>query len=450
MRRMKSFALLLAVLASAERGMAQTETDKARARVHFRNGLALAQRGELQGAAEAFANAYQASPHYAVLYNLGQAYATLGRSPDAVRVLEQFLRDGGERVDPARRKEVEDLVARERSRIGHVELDVSPAGTELFIDGQRVGTAPVPPLELTRGVHVLVARKADHATHTELLNVSSGERVRVPLRLRSEQELELESARRLGQLLVNCDTPGVELWFEEVMIARTPVARPLFLPIGSHTVHFKRAGYRTVEKTASIAPHRSVRLDCGVTPDRSGGAGGGSLKVHASEPFAVIRVDGSVYRGGWLPAGPHSVRIEQDGFVPWSRIVTIEPGRRREVSAILEATPDRLRERRARERRRTWAVGVGAGGVALAGLSVLTYVLNGARYRDWTRERDRIDAALAGGDASADIQHRNRALRNEAAAIQRSDDVALGMATAGAAAIITAGVLWLTSADNER
>jgi hypothetical protein len=399
---------------------------------------------------EAFASAYQASPHYAVLYNLGQAYAALGRSPDAIRILEQFLRDGGDSVDPARRKEVEELVARERSRIGQLELDVSPAGTELFIDGQHAGTTPLTPIELTQGVHVLVARKADHATHTELVNISANERLRVSLRLERTRDIELNSARNLGELLVRCDVPGVEVWFEETALARTPVTRPLFLPMGARTVLFKRPGYRTVERVASVVPHRSVELECGVTPDRSSGARGGSLGIQPSEPFAVIKVDGSVYRGGWLPAGPHSVRVERKGFLPWTRIVSVEPARRREVSAMLEATPDRLRATRASERQRTWAVGVGAGGVVLAGLSVLTYVLNGDRYQGFRRERDRVDTELAGGDASAEIHVRNRSLRNEAADIQRTDDLAFGMAVTGGAAIITAGVLWVTGADSQR
>ena len=79
-----------------------------------------------------------------------------------MRTLERFLEEGGEAIGALRGEDVRELIARERARLGHVELEISPAGAEAFVDGTALGSGPFEPLELTAGLHVIGARMAGY------------------------------------------------------------------------------------------------------------------------------------------------------------------------------------------------------------------------------------------------------------------------------------------------
>jgi hypothetical protein len=98
-----------------------------------------------------------------------------------------------------------------------------------------------------------------------------------------------------------------------------------------------------------------------------------------------------------------------------------------------------------RAHRRAWALGFGIGGVVLAGASAATFAWNNHRYDEWRADRLRFDAALANGGAGLSASSQSDQLSTRASAIQRTDDIAVGMAVAACGALITAGVLWLTS-----
>src|SRR5688572_25093243 len=114
MRLVPFLALLLVLASFSGPSLAEADASKTEARRHFQMGLALVTKGDFLSAVDAFESAYETSPHYAVLYNLGQAYAALGRSDQALRTFERFLEDGGESIDPSRRGQVQSIIARER------------------------------------------------------------------------------------------------------------------------------------------------------------------------------------------------------------------------------------------------------------------------------------------------------------------------------------------------
>ena len=291
-------------VASGQNAPATTE-----ARTFFRTGLKLAQSGELQGALEAFQHAYDTSPNYAVLYNLGRAYEALGRSVEAVHTLEQFLRDGGDKIDASRREEVEAIVARLRTGLGRAEIDVTPQDAEVFLDGMRLGTGASSPRDLPAGEHVVAARLDGHLPRFETFTLAGGELGRVSIVLLPEPQV--------------------------MPVSTPPAPGPL---------------------------------------------------AHSVPPPVV---DTSSRRG--------------------------------------------------------WALGVGIGGVALAGAAIATFAWNGGRYEDWKEDRARFEAELAGGATGSSVSSAAGDLRERAVAIQRTDDLALGMAVTAGCALVTSGVLWLTT-----
>jgi hypothetical protein len=313
--------VLLAVCVVARGSHAEERSEKALAAAHFERGLSFAKAGELESAIQEFETAYRTRPHFSVLYNLGQAYAALGRPIQAVDALERFLEQGGSQVPPPRRKEVEALLEKQRARIGHATLRVEPEGAELFVDGVSAGTGPfTDSVDLGQGLHVFAARKAGYTPRAVSVTVLPGETLELALVLVREPEP-----------------------IPPVVSARPAVA-----------VSTRTAPRETPPTTAPVR-------------DTSSSA------------------------------------------------------------------------------RRTWAAGVGIGGFLLSGAAIITYAVNDSRYDAWYADRARVDAAIKEGGVTPALYLKERQLGQEAAEIQRMDDIALGLGLAGGAALVTAAILWFTS-----
>ena len=162
---------------------AEDSATRAEARAHFQKGLECARDGRYAEAVAAFETAYATSPNYVVLYNLGQAYAVLGRSVEAVHTFERFLTEGGYTIEPGRPHAFEALTERERAHLGRLELHVSPAGSELFIDGKRLGAGPFAPEDVTAGEHVVVARSPGYLSLVRTVDVAAGQTLTLDIEL---------------------------------------------------------------------------------------------------------------------------------------------------------------------------------------------------------------------------------------------------------------------------
>jgi tetratricopeptide (TPR) repeat protein len=430
MRWVKQGVFIAAFVALSGSARAQDPSARELASREFQRGLTLAKSGDLSAAVVAFETAHRASPHHTVLYNLGQAYSGLGKPVEAVNALERYLRDGGESIAPDRRREVEQLVARERQRIGYVELALSPPDADVFVDGLAV-RASSGKLALAAGQHVIAVRKAGHASRVEAVNVGAGQTVRLGI------DLE-QTAAAVGQLVIACETPGVAVSVDGAIRGVTPLELPLLVPPGNRAIRFARDGYRTVDRTVTAAESKPARLVCPMTVDLSG-VRPGRLNIAVGDPYARVSVNGVGYEGALLPPGPHLVRVERAGYRTWTQSVSLAPGARQSVDALLVPTPEHFAELDAeRRRRRNFALGIGAGGVVLVGVSVGAFIWNSNRYDDLRADIDRADA----GDPSPS-EHGE--LRDRATDIQRADDIATVTAAVGVTALISAAVLWLTS-----
>jgi hypothetical protein len=129
------------------------------ARKHFARGVELLDDGQVAEALLEFQRSYDLKPHFAVLYNVGQAQSVLGRSVEAVDTFERYLSQGGKAIKPARRKEVEQDVARQKARIATLEIRVTPDGAAICVDSKDVGLAP-----MSQGVRVAIGEHTVSAT----------------------------------------------------------------------------------------------------------------------------------------------------------------------------------------------------------------------------------------------------------------------------------------------
>jgi hypothetical protein len=74
------------------------------------------EQGDLAGARRAFERAYEASPHFVVLYNLGRVCAELGDLEGAIQHLQRYLAEGAERIEESKRVAASALLLELESR----------------------------------------------------------------------------------------------------------------------------------------------------------------------------------------------------------------------------------------------------------------------------------------------------------------------------------------------
>ena len=347
---------------------ARAEPDKASsaaAAEHFRRGLAHAKEAELGLAASEFEAAYAKSPHYSVLYNLGQAYTALGRPTDAISAFERYLSEGGSSIDAARREQVKSLIALNRERVGRLTLHAG-AGTRVWLDGKELEPAQLgKPLLLAAGTHTLLSASGSGPPASRTLSISAGRDVTL--------ELPASSA-------VPSPPPG-----------------PL----------------------ASLAPAQRAWLKVQVTP--------GDARVH---------VDGRRFASGALPAGRHGLLVERTGYLTEQRELDIAAGQTLTISVALALSPAerKLRARASAERTAGWVLG-GVGGLFVTGGAGLL-VYNAGEYDDW-------QARKASASQSDNL--------HSATAIQRVDDVSIGLLIVGAG-LLGAGtwLLWPTTSSQSQ
>jgi tetratricopeptide (TPR) repeat protein len=162
----------LAVALAARPAAAEAPDGTVEASTHFQRATEALQRGELTRAAAEYEAAQALSPNPVVLYNLGQINSALGQSVQAESALEAYLASDAARADPARRKDVEKLLAFNAQRIGTLVVDLAPADAVLELDGARAAAGR---LRLTAGRHVLVTKRAGYTSSVVNVDVRAGE-----------------------------------------------------------------------------------------------------------------------------------------------------------------------------------------------------------------------------------------------------------------------------------
>ncbi len=125
----------------------------------FRSGVAFYKDKDFAAALVEFKRAYELVPNYTVLYNLGQTARELKDHAAALAAFDQYLREGGAKVPPARHKEVQAAIDDLRKKVGRIKVAINVDGAEVLVDDAVVGVSP-----LADAVTVNVGRRKLSAT----------------------------------------------------------------------------------------------------------------------------------------------------------------------------------------------------------------------------------------------------------------------------------------------
>ncbi len=152
------------------------------AREIYRTALELVDKGRFAEALAAFERAYQTSPSYVILYNVGKAAVLSGDPARALSAYQCHLEHGGSAVEPSQHSEVMAEIARLKTEVALVVIEVDQAGAEVEVDGKPVGTSPIEaPVVVNPGKNLVRVRGSK--TESRAIEVEKGARLVVKFEL---------------------------------------------------------------------------------------------------------------------------------------------------------------------------------------------------------------------------------------------------------------------------
>ena len=181
MRALVAAIVAVAALPSAP-AHADPGADQAAALVHLRRGVAAFRAGDFARAREELALAHRLAPDKPNPYRwLALTEVQLGDCPSALADIDGFLA----RVPPDEPRVPELVRLRELCRqTAIVQIDSTPQGASLRIDGAVVGSTPFRALSMRAGTHRLGAAKRGYQPRARSIVVAAGTRMDVHLALR--------------------------------------------------------------------------------------------------------------------------------------------------------------------------------------------------------------------------------------------------------------------------
>jgi tetratricopeptide (TPR) repeat protein len=179
--------LVVALASAAAPARAAVGDHREQAAAHYTRGIDLAKQGLYEAALEQFNQAYATSPHFAVLYNIGQAQIALGRPLAAIEALASYLRDGADKVPLSRREQVQAQIALLETKLAELTISTERPGVAIRVDDRDIGRTPLfQPIRLAAGTHTITATPADGAQITRVVTLAEAERRRLELAFASE------------------------------------------------------------------------------------------------------------------------------------------------------------------------------------------------------------------------------------------------------------------------
>lgn len=157
----------------AQAGAEDPITTMARAR--FKEGVDFYDKGEYEQARAAFLQAYALKKHPAVLLNLAWSSLKSGHTLEGKKYFEQFLNEAKDATDK-QRADANDGLSQAKAKLGRIDVQ-APSGTDVTVDGDHAGTAPISDaIYVEPGAHTVKFKTSDGTTDTESVSVLAGQK----------------------------------------------------------------------------------------------------------------------------------------------------------------------------------------------------------------------------------------------------------------------------------
>lgn len=183
-RFLPSLAALALALATARLDAADPDT---RAREHYDRAVELYTQRDYAAALEQLRQAAELRPHYRLQRALGQVHAAMRDYAAAYTANRLYLEQGGDKITPERRQEVEAENSKLERLVALVTLAVDVRGALIRIDDSNVGQAPLTrPVALNVGPHQVLVSHSAYPDQSRAITAAAG----------TSERLEFSLARR--------------------------------------------------------------------------------------------------------------------------------------------------------------------------------------------------------------------------------------------------------------
>ncbi len=158
----------------------------------------------------------------------------------------------------------------------------------------------------------------------------------MPAQDRADVDAALAAIRDLvGTVKLTVEEPGATVALDGRAIGTTPLAEPLVVDLGPHTLSIKKPGYEPLEQALTIAGGNDTLLTLTLTAKRHDG----ELIVSSDEGATVFVDERAVGVGrfdGVLAPGVHELRVSESGKVAYRTEVDLKDGETRTLQVTLE------------------------------------------------------------------------------------------------------------------
>jgi hypothetical protein len=164
-------------------------------------------------------------------------------------------------------------------------------------------------------------------------------KVEVAASISPEDQAAVDSAlaaiqNLVGRVAVNVNIAGAKITLDGESVGNSPLATPLVIDLGKHTLSAEAPGFEVGTKSIEIAGGTETSVALVLVPEVKTGQ-----LVVAAEPSSTILIDGNVAAqerfDGKLPAGAHEVRVTAQGKVPYKAEIDLREKETRTLQVTL-------------------------------------------------------------------------------------------------------------------
>jgi tetratricopeptide (TPR) repeat protein len=330
------------------------------ARREFERGNVLFEKGDFQGAADAFMAAYQAKSFPAFLYNAAVCYEKQKDLKQAVELFKRYLKEepkASDRADVEKRiKALEDEIQRQAAPPttqpdgtatpppaapvlpaikpkGLVVIDSKPQGATIYLDSKKGGALGETPWSGSlEGDHTIIIENKGYKTEKKKISPRSDKFIELYFALSTEQYL--------GWIEVKSNVPGSDVFIDSKdvgAVGKTPYMGNI--QPGKRKIWVVKEGYTEVEQTVNIeagkAHNVSVKLE-------EAAVGFVRIAVNETGTGARVKLDGKEVCAKapcrfQAPEGNRTISVSRGGKKTMAKNVTIV--KRTETTLTVKLAP---------------------------------------------------------------------------------------------------------------
>ncbi|TAL16934.1 PEGA domain-containing protein [bacterium] len=204
----------------------------------------------------------------------------------------------------------EEIAEEEAPRAGGtLVVESSPEGIKVFIDGEELGVTPIAVEGLADSPHEIILFHPQKGAFSQMVESGSG---------RIFIDLSTQGGLGVGFLNIETTPSNVRIDLDGKRLGLSPVNQPVVS--GKHKVLLSKDGYVDREFTVEVKAGATQAIK--ETLEEKAGA----LLIIVTPTGGKVFLDGNAVgvadaplRIADVPAGIHEIRVDKEGFIPWSR-----------------------------------------------------------------------------------------------------------------------------------